>query len=149
MEAQTSLAEAQRELIDEFSFFEDWNDRYEYIISLGRALPEYPDELRTENREVHGCQSNVWLDARLEDGVIVFRADSDALITKGLVALMVNLYTGRRPDEILSSNLDFLKDIGLEEHLTPSRVNGLLAIFKKIREHAARFKAIEEAGALS
>ncbi len=139
METQTTLAEAQQELINEFAFFEDWNDRYEYIISLGRALPPYPDELRTEDREVHGCQSMVWLDARMEDGVIHFRADSDALITKGLVALMVNLYSGRSPGEILSSNLEFLKEIGLEEHLTPSRVNGLLAMFKKIREHAARF----------
>ena len=149
MQTQPSLEEAKQSLVDDFALFEDWNDRYEYIISLGSHMPEYPDELRTEDHEVHGCQSMVWMAARMDSGVINFQADSDAMITKGLVALMVNLHSGRSPDEILSSNLEFLKDIGLEEHLTPSRVNGLVAMFNKIREHAVRFKAMEESGTAS
>ena len=132
----TTLKEAEEALVADFAMFEDWNDRYEYIIGLGRALPEYPEGLRTEDREVHGCQSQVWLDARHEDGRLHFLADSNALITKGLVALLVNLYTGRTPVEITSANLDFLRGIGLASHLTPSRVNGLYAMFKRIQEHA-------------
>ena len=144
MVERPSIAVEQKQLVEEFALFDDWNDRYEHIISLGRALPDYPDDLRTENREVQGCQSRVWLDARFENGIVYFKTDSDALITKGLAALMVNLFSGRTPDEILSADLEFLKEIGLEEHLTPSRVNGLLAMFKAIREHAARFKSFEE-----
>ena len=134
-----SLAEAEKELAEDLAMLEEWDDRYEYIISLGRALPPYPDELRTEDREVQGCQSQVWLDARYEGGRVWFRADSNALITKGLVAMLVNLYTGRTPDEIRSGTLDFLKDIGLETHLTPSRVNGLQATHRRIQEHAAQW----------
>ena len=132
-----SLREAEQALVDDLSMLEDWNDRYEYIISLGRDLPAYPDELRTEDREVHGCQSQVWLDARMAAGRLCFQADSNALITKGLVALLVNLYNGRKPEEIATGNLDFLRGVGLASHLTPSRVNGLYAIFKRIQKHAA------------
>jgi cysteine desulfuration protein SufE len=132
-----SLKEAEAELIADLSMLEDWNDRYEYIIGLGRSLPPYPEELRTEDREVHGCQSQVWLDARLEDGRLHFLADSNALITKGLVALLVNLYSGRTADEIAAASLDFLRGVGLASHLTPSRVNGLHAMFKRIQRHAA------------
>ena len=134
---EQSLEQAEQELVADFSMLEDWNDRYEYIIGLGRALPPYPDALRTEDREVHGCQSQVWLDARHENGRLYFQADSDALITKGLVALLVNLYTGRTPGEIRSGTLDFLRGVGLAAHLTPSRVNGLHAMYKRIQAHAA------------
>lgn len=137
MERGVSLREAEQALVDDLVMLEDWNDRYEYIISLGRELPPYPDDLRTEDREVHGCQSQVWLDAQLDAGRLCFEADSNAMITKGLVAMLVNLYNGRTPAEIASGNLDFLRGVGLASHLTPSRVNGLYAIYQKIQEHAA------------
>lgn len=133
---ENSLAAAEAALVDDLSMFEDWNDRYEYIIGLGRELPPYPDELRTEDREVHGCQSQVWLDVRYQDGGCFFQADSNALITKGLVAMLVNLYNGRAPGEIQAATLDFLRGTGLAAHLTPSRVNGLQAMFKRIKEQA-------------
>ncbi len=139
-----TLKEAEEGMIADFAMLEDWNDRYEYIISLGRALPDYPDDLRTEDREVHGCQSQVWLDARREEDRLFFQADSNALITKGLVAMLVHLYSGRAPSEIQSASLDFLKGIGLASHLTPSRVNGLHAMFKRIQQHAAE-QASEQA----
>lgn len=132
-----TLEVAEAALVDDLAMFEDWNDRYEYIIGLGRDLPSYPEELRTEDREVHGCQSQVWLDARHEKGCCFFQADSNALITKGLVAMLVNLYNGRPAAEIKEASLDFLRGTGLAAHLTPSRVNGLQAIFKRIKQHAA------------
>lgn len=132
----STLEEAEAALIDDFAMLEDWDDRYEYIISVGCAMPAYSDELRTEDREVHGCQSQVWLDARHESGRLYFQADSDALITKGLVAILVNLYSGRTPPEIRSGTLDFLGQIGLASHLTPSRVNGLHAMFRRIQRYA-------------
>ncbi len=132
----SSLATAEAALVEDLSMFDDWNDRYEYIIGLGRDLPPYPDALRTEDREVHGCQSQVWLDAQHQDGHCYFQADSNALITKGLVAMLVNLYNGRTPAEIESATLDFLRGTGLAAHLTPSRVNGLQAMFKRIKQQA-------------
>lgn len=131
-----NLNEAEQALVDDLSMFEDWNDRYEYIIGLGRELPPYPEDLRTEDREVHGCQSQVWLDAQLRNGVLTFQADSNALITKGLVAMLVNLYGGLKPEDIQGASLNFLKATGLASHLTPSRVNGLQAMFKRIQDHA-------------
>lgn len=133
------LKEAEAELVEDLALLGDWNDRYEYIIGLGRELPPYPDHLRTEDHEVYGCQSQVWLNAECKEGRVYFQADSNALITKGLVAMLVNLYSGRTPSEILSGSLEFLKGTGLASHLTPSRVNGLQAMFKRIREQAARF----------
>ncbi len=134
----STLREAEASLVEDLALLGDWNNRYEYIIGLGHDMPPYPDELRTEDREVYGCQSQVWLDARCVDGRVILRADSNALITKGLIALLVNLYSGRTPKEIMSGSLDFLKGTGLATHLTPSRVNGLQAMFKRIREEAAQ-----------
>ncbi len=131
-----TLKEAEAALVEDFEMLADWEDRYDYIIGVGRALPEYPDALRTEDREVQGCQSRVWLDARNEEGRLHVQADSDALITKGLVAILVNLYSGRPPAEIRSGTLDFLGRIGLASHLTPSRVNGLHAMFRRIQRYA-------------
>ncbi len=131
-----TLKEAEAELVADLSMLEDWNDRYEYIIQLGRDLPDYPDALRTPDREVHGCQSQVWLDAQIEDGRMRFQADSNALITKGLVAMLVGLYDGRTAEEVRTGGLEFLRGVGLASHLTPSRVNGLQAIFKRIQAHA-------------
>ena len=137
-----TLADAEQQLVDDFSMLGDWNSRYEYIIEMGKELPAFPDELRTEAHEVYGCQSQVWLEASLNGGGgMVLQADSNALITKGLVALLVHLYNGRRPEEVQRATLDFMRGIGLASHLTPSRVNGLQAMFKKIQEHAARLAA--------
>ena len=139
MEPMTeSLETAEQELVEDFALLEQWDDRYEHIIALGRALPPYPEELRTGAHEVLGCQSRVWLAARCEDGRLYFDADSDALITKGLVALLVDLYSGRTPEVIRSGSLDFLREIGLATHLTPSRVNGLQSMYRRIQEHAAQ-----------
>jgi cysteine desulfuration protein SufE len=137
-----SLAEAEQELIDAFSLLGDWNSRYEYVIELGKELPAYPEALRTEEHEVYGCQSQVWLDAQLdEQGRLQLQADSNALITKGLVALLVQLYNGRPPAEVKGATLDFVGSIGLASHLTPSRVNGLQAMFTRIQEHVKRLSA--------
>lgn len=134
-----SLKEAEEALVADLSMLEDWNDRYEYIIGLGKDLPPYPEEYRTEEYEVYGCQSQVWLRPSCEEGRIFFQADSNALITKGLVAMLVQLYSGRKPEEILSASLEFLRGVGLASHLTPSRVNGLQAMFKRIQGHAAQY----------
>lgn len=138
-----SLSEAEQELTDNLSMLEGWNDRYDYIIGLGRAMPPFPDEWHTEDREVQGCQSQVWLDAHAEDGRVWLRADSNAMITKGLVAMLVELYSGRTPEEILGANLEFLRGIGLASHLTPSRVNGLFAMFARIQRHAKEVQSKE------
>jgi len=132
-----SLKSAVEVLIADFSMLESWNDRYEYIISLGRELPPYPEDKRQEQYEVQGCQSRVWLYPESKEGRLLFHADSDAVITKGLVAMLVQLYSGRKPSEIMTGTLDFLKEIGLTSHLTPSRVNGLQAMFRKIQLYAA------------
>jgi cysteine desulfuration protein SufE len=132
-----TLQEAEQELVADLTMLEDWNDRYEYIISLGREAPPYPEEWRTEELEVMGCQSQVWLHAECREGRVFYQADSNALITKGLVTMLVQLYSGRAPAEIKGASLDFLRGVGLASHLTPSRVNGLYAMFKKIQVYAA------------
>ena len=136
-EPQLPLEEAEAELAGDLALLESWPDRYEYIIELGRSLPPYPDEWHTEDREVFGCQSQVWLNADYEQGRLWFQADSNALITKGLVAMLVGLYSGRTLPEIQGASLNFLQGLGLASHLTPSRVNGLHAMFKRIQQHAA------------
>ena len=132
------MQEAVASLTSDFALLENWNDRYEHIIGLGRELPPYPEEHREEAYEVQGCQSRVWLYPEWRNGKLYFHADSDAVITKGLVAMLVQLYSGRTPEEMMTGSLDFLKEIGLTSHLTPSRVNGLQAMFMKIQQYAAQ-----------
>ena len=128
---------AQQEVIDEFSLFEDWMDRYQYLIDLGRRLPDFPAELRTEENRIRGCQSQVWFVANNTDGRLEFRAISDAAIVSGHIALLLRVYSGRRPQEILDTPPDFVTALQLETHLSPTRSNGLSSMLKAIRNFAA------------
>ena len=132
-----SLQDIENEVVDEFSMFDEWLDRYEYLIELGKALNEYPESLKTDDRLIKGCQSRVWLDSKVEDGKIFFNADSDAIITKGIISLLIRIYSGRTPEEILSSDFSVVDRIGLKENLSPTRANGLVSMIAKIRETAA------------
>ena len=130
------IAVAQEELIADFELFEDWMDRYQYLIDLGRRLPEFPDELRTEENRIRGCQSQVWFVADKKDGRLEFRAISDAAIVSGLIALLLRLYSGRYPQDILDTPPDFVEALQLESHLSPTRSNGLSSMLQAIRRFA-------------
>ncbi len=136
-----SIKEKQEELVEEFSFFEDWTDKYEHIISLAKSLESLDDEYKTDENIIKGCQSKVWLHANFTDGLIHFSADSDAIITKGLVSMIVRVFSGHSPAEIIESELTFIDDIGLKEHLSPTRSNGLLSMVKQIKFYALAFQA--------
>ena len=136
-----TLEEKQNEIIDEFSAFDDWMDRYQYLVELGNALPPLPEAEKTDQNLIDGCQSRVWLVADYADGRITFRGESDAVIVKGIVALLVRVLSGCTPDEILNSDLHFIDRIGLKEHLSPTRSNGLLAMVKQMKMYALAFKA--------
>ena len=136
-----TINEKQDEIIDEFSGFDDWLDRYQLLIDLGGEQSALPEEYKTDNNLIEGCQSRVWLQADFEDGRVLFRAESDALIVKGIVALLIKVYSGHTPDEILASEPYFVEAIGLKEHLSPTRSNGLLSMIKQMRLYALAFKA--------
>lgn len=136
-----TINEAQDEIIDEFSVFDDWMDKYSLIIDMGKNLAPLDPALKTPQNRIEGCQSNVWLDAQYNNGIITFTADSDAILVKGIVSLLVNLLSGRTPDEILNADLYFIQQIGLNEHLSPTRSNGLLAMVKQMKMYALAFKA--------
>lgn len=139
-----TINETQDEIIDEFEGMTDWMDRYAYIIECGNTLPEYPDSEKIPRNLIDGCQSRVWIDAALsEDGRICFKSDSDALIVKGIVALLMRVLDRRTPDEILGADLYFIDRIGLTEHLSPTRSNGLVAMVKQIRNYAQAFKLMQ------
>jgi cysteine desulfuration protein SufE len=133
----SEVAAAQQEIIDEFSLFDDWMDRYQYLIDLGRRLPEFPDELRTEENRIRGCQSQVWFVPEQRDGRLYFQAISDAAIVSGLIALLLRLYSGRRPQDILDTPPDFVSALQLQNHLSPTRSNGLSSMLNAIRGFAA------------
>ncbi len=135
----TTLAQAQQEVVDEFAMLGDWQDRYEQLIELGRDLPLIAPEQRTDGNLVRGCQSRVWLHAAHQDGRIHFTADSDALITKGIVALLVRVYNDRTPQEILGTSTEFIDRIGLRQHLSPNRANGLSAMIDQMKRYALAF----------
>ena len=135
------LNETQKDIVDEFSVFEDWLDRYNYLIELGNDLPEIDSQFRTNEYLINGCQSKVWLHAELVDGKLEFKADSDAIIVKGIVALLVKVLNGRTPEEIINNELHFIDDIGLRQNLSPTRSNGLLAMVKKMRLYALAYQA--------
>ena len=131
----------QEDIIEEFSVFDEWLDKYDYLIELSDTLPAIADEHRTDNYVIKGCQSRVWVDARLEDGKVYFAADSDAIITKGIIALLVRVMNGRTPQEILDLELYFIDAIGLGENLSPTRSNGLVAMIKQMKMYALAFNA--------
>ena len=119
--------------------YDEWLDKYEYLIELGKALEAYPEEQKTEEKLIKGCQSRVWLDTSFEDGILVFRADSDAIITKGIISLLINVYSGRTPAEIAADDFSFVEQIGLKENLSPTRANGLASMIATIRAEAERY----------
>ncbi|NLA15183.1 MAG: SufE family protein [Bacteroidales bacterium] len=131
-----TIKEKQEKVIEEFSFLEDWMDKYEHLIELGKTLQSLPENAKTEDNLIQGCQSRVWLDARLEGGKLIFSADSDALITKGIISLLVYVYSGHTPQEIVEADMTFIEKIGLKEHLSPTRANGLLSMIRQIRMYA-------------
>lgn len=136
MDMEKTLEQVENEVLEEFSVFDDWLDKYEYLIELGKDLDSYPDEAKTDDKLIKGCQSRVWLDHKMEDGKIVFRADSDAIITKGIISLLISIYSGRTPQEILNSDFSVVEKIGLKENLSPTRANGLVSMIAKIKETA-------------
>lgn len=136
-----TINELQDEVIEEFSDFDDWMDKYQLLIDLGNEQEPLDEKYKTEQNLIDGCQSRVWLQADMEDGNVVFQAESDALIVKGIIALLIKVVSGHTPDEILNSDLYFIEKIGLKEHLSPTRSNGLLAMVKQMRMYALAFKA--------
>ena len=137
-----TIKEKEDELVDQFADIDDWMDRYAYIIDLGNALEPLPESLKTPDRLIEGCQSRVWLDAeKTADGKVVYRADSAAIIVKGIISMLVEVLSGHTPDEILADDLSFIQRIGLAEHLSPTRSNGLVAMVKQMRAYALAFKA--------
>lgn len=132
-----TLEEKKQAVIEDFSLYEEWLDKYEYLIELGKNLEAYPEEKKTEDRLIKGCQSRVWLDWEFRDGKLFFQADSDAIITKGIISLLIGVYSGRTPEEIAADDFGFIEEIGLKENLSPTRANGLVSMIEKIREIAA------------
>ena len=130
----------QEEIIDEFSVFDDWLDKYDYLIELSQALPAIDAKHRTDDYLINGCQSRVWVDARMEEGKVHYTADSDAIITKGIIALLIRVLDGRTPEEILTTDLYFIDTIGLRENLSPTRSNGLLAMLEQMKRYALAFE---------
>ena len=131
-----TLEEKKQEVIDDFSVYEEWLDKYEYLIELGKSLEPFPEEKKTEDRLIKGCQSRVWLDSELRDGRLFFQADSDAIITKGIIALLICVYSGRTREEIAADDFGFVSEIGLKENLSPTRANGLVSMIARIKELA-------------
>lgn len=134
-----SINELQEEVIEEFSAFDDWMDKYQMLIDLGNELSPLDEKYKVENNLIEGCQSRVWLQCDLVDGLLVFTADSDALITKGIIALLIRVLSGHSPKEIAEADLHFIDAIGLKDHLSPTRSNGLLSMVKRIKAYAAAY----------
>ena len=135
-----TISEAQKEIVQEFSMFDDWMQRYEYMIKLGKSLPLIDLQYKNEDYIIKGCQSKVWIHADLEDNKLVFTADSDAIITKGIIAILIRIFSHQHPDAILEANIDFIDKIGLKEHLSPTRANGLVSMIKQLKMYAIAFK---------
>ncbi|MGS4345975.1 SufE family protein [Myroides odoratus] len=136
-----TIREAQEEIKDEFSMFEDWMQRYEYIIELGKSLPIIEEKYQVEENLIKGCQSQVWLHAENVNGNVVFTANSDAILTKGIIAILIRVFSNQNPMDIVEADLSFIDEIGLKEHLSPTRANGLVSMIKQIRMYALAFQA--------
>ena len=135
-----TIKEAQQEIIEEFSFFEDWMQRYEHMIELGKSLPLIDPKYKTEDHIIKGCQSKVWVHADLNEEKLYFTADSDAIITKGIIAILIQVFSGQAPQEILGAETIFIDQIGLKDHLSPTRANGLVSMIKQIKLYALAFQ---------
>jgi cysteine desulfuration protein SufE len=136
-----TIQEIQDEIVDEFSMFEDWMQRYEFIIDLGKSLPLIDEQFKTEDNIIKGCQSKVWVHAEQQGEKVVFTADSDAILTKGIIAILIRAFSNQKAADILEANTDFIDKIGLKEHLSPTRANGLVSMVKKIKMYALGFNA--------
>ena len=136
-----TIKEIQNEIIDEFSMFDDWMQRYEYIIELGKSLPLINEEYKTEENLIKGCQSKVWLHGEQKDDKIVFTADSDAILTKGIIAILIRAFSNQKAADIINADTDFIDEIGLKEHLSATRANGLVSMIKNIKMYALAFNA--------
>lgn len=139
-----TIEETEKQIIAEFEIFDDWLDRYNYLIEMGKSLPVIDPKNKVDNNLIHGCQSRVWLHAEYNDGRIHFTADSDAVITRGIISLLIRALSNRTPDEIINARLDFVDAIGLTQHLSPSRSNGLASMIKQIKLYALAFKTKEQ-----
>ncbi|MGB2305370.1 MAG: SufE family protein [Flavobacteriaceae bacterium] len=135
-----SIQEIQQEIIEEFAMFEDWMQRYEHMIDLGKSLPLIAEEFKTEDNIIKGCQSKVWVHAELKNDQLEFTADSDAIITKGIIAILIRVFSNQHPKDILDAETDFIDQIGLKEHLSPTRANGLVSMIKQIKMYAIAFQ---------
>lgn len=135
-----TIKQIQENIIADFSFFEDWEERYSYMIDLGKSLPLIDPQYKTEQYLIKGCQSQVWLHSQYKDGKIFFTADSDAIITKGIVAILISVFSGHTPTEILSADMKFIDKIGLKEHLSPTRANGLVSMMQQIQWYAKAYQ---------
>ena len=136
-----TIKEIQDEIVDEFSMFDDWMQRYEYIIDLGKALPLIDEQYKTDDNIIKGCQSKVWVHAEQNEDKIVFTADSDAILTKGIIAILIRAFSNQKAADILEANTDFIDEIGLKEHLSPTRANGLVSMVKQIKMYALAYNA--------
>lgn len=135
-----SINDIQKEIIDEFSMFEDWEERYQYMIDLGKDLPLIEEQYKTDFNIIKGCQSKVWVHAELKDDKIFFTADSDAIITKGIIAILIRVFSNQRPKDIIEANTDFIEKIGLKDHLSPTRANGLVSMIKQLKMYAIAYQ---------
>jgi cysteine desulfuration protein SufE len=140
MNPDLSITETEKEIIGEFALFDSWDDKYEYIIDLGKILPALDAKYKTDENRVRGCQSSVWLVADYKDGKLFYQADSDAMIVKGLISMLIRVLSGRTPDEIIESRLDFIREIGMTTHLAQTRSNGLLSMVKQMKHYALAYK---------
>ena len=140
-----TIKDTIEEIVGEFSLFEDWMDKYNYLIDMGKSLPVLDDKYKIDSNLITGCQSRVWLHSEYKDGQIIFAADSDAVITKGIVNLLIRVFSNHTPEEIISAETEFLDVIGLKDHLSPTRSNGLLSMIKQIKLYALAYKAQENA----
>ena len=135
-----TIQEIQDEIIDEFSMFEDWEERYQYMIDLGKSLPLIDEQYKIDNNLIRGCQSKVWIHAEMNNNSIEFTADSDAIITKGIIAILIRVFSNQHPKDIIEANTDFIDKIGLKEHLSPTRANGLVSMIKQLKMYAIAYQ---------
>ncbi len=135
-----SISEKQQEIVDEFSLFDDWMDKYQHLIEMGKTLPLISPSEKTDDKLIKGCQSKVWLHAQLTDNEVVFTADSDAVITKGIIAILIRVFSKQPPEAVVQAKTDFIDEIGLKEHLSPTRANGLVSMIKQMKLYALAFE---------
>jgi cysteine desulfuration protein SufE len=145
MDGQKRIEETEAEIIEEFSLFDSWDEKYEYIIDLGKRLPVLEEEHKRDENRVRGCQSTVWLVAEYREGKVFFKADSDAVIVKGLISMLIRVLSGQTPDDIINAKLDFIREIGMMSHLAQTRSNGLVAMIKQMKNYALAFKLKQSA----